>query len=102
MILYEYPFNERIRTYLRLEHLFDRLGQLIARQDAVDHHFALTTLFEIIEVASRSELKPDVLQTPYIVAVLRMRQIVPPIAQPIEQINRGQVCTVSVLALHGP
>ncbi|MBY0464892.1 MAG: cell division protein ZapD, partial [Burkholderiales bacterium] len=22
VILYEYPFNERIRTYLRLEHLF--------------------------------------------------------------------------------
>ena len=27
MILYEYPFNERIRTYLRLEHLFRRLGR---------------------------------------------------------------------------
>ena len=62
MILYEYPFNERIRTYLRLEHLFERLGLLIARNDAIDHHFALTTLFEIIEVASRSELKPDVLK----------------------------------------
>ena len=31
MILYEYPFNERIRTYLRLEHLFLRLGELVAR-----------------------------------------------------------------------
>ena len=31
MILYEYPFNERIRTYLRLEQLFLRLGELIAR-----------------------------------------------------------------------
>jgi cell division protein ZapD len=28
----------------------------------LDHHFALTTLFEIIEVASRSELKSDVLK----------------------------------------
>ncbi|UCF26430.1 MAG: cell division protein ZapD, partial [Ralstonia sp.] len=25
MILYEYPFNERIRTLLRLEDLFERL-----------------------------------------------------------------------------
>ena len=56
MILYEYPFNERIRTYLRLQQLFNRMGQLMARTEAVDHHFALTTLFEIIEVASRSEL----------------------------------------------
>ncbi len=62
MILYEYPFNERIRTYLRLQHLFKRLGQLIQRVDALDHHFALTTLFEIMEVSSRSELKSDVLK----------------------------------------
>ena len=31
VILYEYPFNERIRTYLRLEHLFRRLGELVPR-----------------------------------------------------------------------
>ncbi len=54
MILYEYPFNERIRTYLRLQHLFNRLGQLMVRTEALDHHFALTTLFEVMEVASRS------------------------------------------------
>jgi len=62
VILYEYPLNERIRAYLRLHQLFNRLGQLIARSEALDHHFALTTLFEIIEVASRSELKSDVLK----------------------------------------
>ncbi len=62
MILYEYPFNERIRTYLRLEQLFARLGQLISRPEAMDHHFALITLFEVMEVASRSELKSDVLK----------------------------------------
>ena len=62
MILYEYPFNERVRTYLRLEHLFERLGQLLGRDDALDHHFAFVTIFEIIEVAARSELKSDVLK----------------------------------------
>lgn len=62
MILYEYPFNERIRTYLRLEHLFARLGQLLPRDAPVDHHFALVTLFEVLEVASRADLKSDVLK----------------------------------------
>ena len=62
LILYEYPFNEGIRTMLRLEHLFDRLGQLIARDAAVDHHFALATLFEILDVSSRADLKSDLLQ----------------------------------------
>jgi cell division protein ZapD len=62
LVLYEYPFNESMRTMLRLEHLFDRLGQLLPRDAAMDHHFALATLFEIVEVASRSDLKSDVLK----------------------------------------
>ncbi len=47
---------------LRLEHLFDRLGQLVARDAPVDHHFALATLFEIMDVASRADLKSDLLK----------------------------------------
>ena len=62
MVLYEYPFNEGIRTMLRLEHLFDRLGQLLPRDAPVDHHFALFTLFEIMDVASRADLKSDLLK----------------------------------------
>ena len=57
MILYEYPFNERIRTYLRLEHLFSQLGELVGRSSSTDHHFAILTIFEIMEVAGRAELK---------------------------------------------
>jgi cell division protein ZapD len=62
VILYEYPFNERIRTYLRLEHLFLRLDELVARETPLDHHYALTTLFEIMDVATRADLKSDVLK----------------------------------------
>ncbi len=62
MILYEYPFNERIRTYLRLEHLFLRLSELVSREAALDHHYALTTIFEIMDVGARADLKSDVLK----------------------------------------
>jgi len=62
LVRYEYPFNESIRTMLRLEHLFDRLGRLLPRDEAVDHHHALATLFEIMDVASRADLKSDVLK----------------------------------------
>jgi cell division protein ZapD len=62
VILYEYPLHERVRTYLRLEHLFLRLQQLVTRVDALDHHFALVTLFEIMDVAARSDLKADLLK----------------------------------------
>lgn len=49
MILYEYPFNERIRTYLRLEHLFRRLSELVPRSHPIDHHYALATIFEVMD-----------------------------------------------------
>ena len=62
MILYEYPFNERIRTYLRLEHLFHRLGDLAVREHPTDHHYAITTIFEVMDVAARADLKTDVLK----------------------------------------
>jgi cell division protein ZapD len=62
VILYEYPFNERIRTYLRLEHLFGRLGELALRDSPTDHHFAITTIFEVMDVAARADLKTDVLK----------------------------------------
>ncbi len=62
MITYEYPLNERIRTLLRLEDLFERSRHFIALTDPHDHHMALLTLFEILEVASRADLKSDLLQ----------------------------------------
>lgn len=62
VILYEYPFNERIRTYLRLEHLFRRLGELVPRDHPLDHHYALTTIFEVMDVATRADLKSDVMR----------------------------------------
>jgi cell division protein ZapD len=62
VITYEYPLNERIRTLLRLEDLFERSRHFIARTEPHDHHVALLTLFEIMEVASRADLKSDLLQ----------------------------------------
>jgi len=62
VITYEYPLNERIRTLLRLEDLFERSRHFIARTDPLDHHVALLTLFEILEVSGRADLKSDLLQ----------------------------------------
>jgi cell division protein ZapD len=62
VITYEYPLNERIRTLLRLEDLFERSRHFIARTEPHDHHMALLTLFEIMEVAGRADLKSDLLQ----------------------------------------
>ena len=62
MITYEYPLNERIRTLLRLEDLYDRVSFFLSVQDPNGHHACLTSMFEIVEVASRADLKSDLLQ----------------------------------------
>ncbi len=62
MIDYEFPLNEKVRTLLRLEDLFARVVHFVAREHGMDHHAALLTLFEILEVSYRADLKSELLQ----------------------------------------
>lgn len=62
MITYEYPFNERIRTLLRLEDLFEKAAYFMQLDGTHEHHIALVTMFEILEVAGRADLKLDLIQ----------------------------------------
>ncbi|MEO5691972.1 MAG: cell division protein ZapD [Usitatibacter sp.] len=62
MITYEYPLNERIRTLLRLEDLYERVFFFLGGHGSHEYHACLTGMFEIIEVASRADLKSDLLQ----------------------------------------
>lgn len=62
MITYEYPLNERIRTLLRLEDLFEKVRHFAEADGPHEHHVALVTLFEILEVAGRADLKFDLVQ----------------------------------------
>ncbi|WP_343588132.1 cell division protein ZapD [Herbaspirillum sp.] len=62
MIVYEYPFNERIRTLLRLEDLYEKFVFFLHQESPQQHHIALATIFEMLEVAGRADLKSDLLQ----------------------------------------
>ncbi|MBT0959644.1 cell division protein ZapD [Denitromonas iodatirespirans] len=62
MITFEYPLNERIRTLLRLEDLFGRIAHSLRGESPIDHHVTLIAIFEMLEVASRSDFKVDLLQ----------------------------------------
>ena len=63
MIRFEHPLSERVRSFLRIEHLFIRFHRESLRCDSPwAHHLALFTLFEIMECAARAELKLDILQ----------------------------------------
>jgi len=64
VVTYEYPFNERTRTLLRLESLFERVAYFSRKQDEAErekHHVALISLLEILDVAGRSDLKKDMM-----------------------------------------
>lgn len=71
---YEFPLNERIRTLLRLEDLFHKLFFFTSRDDGLEHHTALVSLFDILEVSGRADLKSDLLQE-----LERQRQILEPL-----------------------
>ena len=62
MISYEFPLNERIRTLLRLEDLYQRAQYFALKDDAEEHHIALTSLFELLDVGGRADLKSDIMQ----------------------------------------
>lgn len=62
MIVYEYPFNERIRTLLRLEDLYEKFCFFVQQTHPLQHHVALSTIFEMLEIAGRADLKSDLLQ----------------------------------------
>ena len=74
MIRYEHPLNERVRTLMRLEDLFARVGYFAAQDAAPDHHSALLALFEITDVAARADLKTDILQE-----LERQKQVLAPL-----------------------
>jgi len=62
VITYEYPLNERVRTQLRLEDLFEKVMHFVAAEGPEEHHVALVSLFEILEVIGRGDLKFDLVQ----------------------------------------
>lgn len=62
MILYEYPCNERVRTFLRVEALFNRLFYFAASNESQLHQVAVTTLFDLLDVTERTDLRGMALQ----------------------------------------
>ena len=62
MLNFDHPLTERVRSLIRIEHLFNRFNHATSGDDKWSHHIALSTLFEIMESSSRAELKLDILQ----------------------------------------
>ena len=62
MITYEYPFNELVRSLLRLEYLFDRFNYYVEKDDARDMHQAISIIFDLGEITARADLKSSLMK----------------------------------------
>lgn len=62
LLRYEFPANEKIRTFLRLSDLFSQLEWFAAQDNMNDHRAAILKYFEIQEVTARGDQKNDILQ----------------------------------------
>ena len=61
-ITYEQPLNERIRTFLRIEYLFDLAEHHIEQEDMWDCRQAITALLDINDILTRSDIKSELVK----------------------------------------
>lgn len=57
LLRYEFPSNEKLRTFLRLADLFKQLSWFAQQDNANDHRAAIIKYFEIQEVTTRGDQK---------------------------------------------
>lgn len=59
-ITYELPLSERIRTFIRLEHLFEQMQHFSLHDDEHHNRAELNSLLEILVIVGRSDLKNEI------------------------------------------
>lgn len=62
LTVYEFPLNERIRVFMRLEQLFEQLNHFMAGSTVADHRAVITVLLDILMIFSRNDLKSELLK----------------------------------------
>lgn len=59
ILIYEQPLNERIRTFLRIEHLFSQANHYSSNPDAWNMRLVIAALLEVNDLLERSEVRTD-------------------------------------------
>ena len=63
MINYEFPLNEKIRRFLRIEEIFAKIDYQLKSRQRFSEYGLFILLFDLMTTASRSDLKVELLQT---------------------------------------
>lgn len=61
-LVFEQPLNERIRTFLRMEYLFDQFEQHMQHTSPWDTHSAVKAIIDILGMVSRSDIKRETIK----------------------------------------
>ena len=61
-VIYEQPLNERVRSFLRLEHLFGIAEHHSPQDSQWNSRIAVSCLLEILDLISRSDIKNDLIK----------------------------------------
>lgn len=62
LIVYEHPLNERIRTFLRLEHLFSETAYFLPQPEEWGSRAAIGGLIKINSIFTRADIKTEILK----------------------------------------
>jgi cell division protein ZapD len=58
-LIFEHPLNERIRTFLRLEHLFEKVEHFLPRAEHWSTRAAVEGLLDIVAITARADIKTE-------------------------------------------
>lgn len=59
---YEFPLNERVRVFMRLEQLFQQLTHFMNGETIFDKRAAISVLLDILMIFSRNDLKSELIK----------------------------------------
>ena len=60
--IYEEPVQEKVRKFLKIEHLFDRIYYFKSKEDKRDNYIALLAFSELHEILARSDIKSELIR----------------------------------------
>ena len=61
-VIFEHPLNERIRTFLRLEHLFNKTEFFSGDDGVWATRTVIDALFDIVQIATRGDMRGELLR----------------------------------------
>lgn len=89
LITYEFPLNERIRLFMRLEHLFRQFDHFMPGRSSWDCRAVVSTLIDIVGLFNRNDLKSEALQE-----IDRQTTVLNRMARLHEGIDQGRLAEV--------